>query len=69
MARVIRAWLVSLGYPMPATRRLEELIRQLRVGGADSQTEMRVVSPQFDASRPFRVFLRATLLIAEPLAP
>ncbi|MFM1859871.1 MAG: tRNA(Ile)-lysidine synthase, partial [Pseudomonadota bacterium] len=47
MARVIRAWLVSLGYPMPATRRLEELIRQLRVGGADSQTEMRVVSPQF----------------------
>ncbi len=68
MARVMRAWLIKLGYPMPATRRLEELIRQLRVGGPDSQIEMRVVAPQFDASRPFRVFLRVTLLIAEPLA-
>lgn len=69
MTRVIRAWIALLGFPMPATRRMEELIRQLRAAGPGSQAEMRVVAPQFDADRPFRVFLRATLLIAEPLAP
>lgn len=69
MARIIRAWLAQLGYPMPAARRLEELLRQVRAAGPQSQLEMRVDAPQFDANRPFRVFLRASLLIAEPLAP
>ena len=69
MARVIRAWLATLGYPMPSTRRLDELVRQLREAGPQSHPEMRVDSPQFDANRPFRVFLRTTLLTVEPLAP
>ncbi|MEY2776672.1 MAG: tRNA(Ile)-lysidine synthase [Pseudomonadota bacterium] len=69
VARLLRAWLAQLGYPMPAARRLEELVRQLRAAGPLSHVEMRVDAPQFDANRPFRVFLRATLLIAEPLAP
>jgi tRNA(Ile)-lysidine synthase len=69
MARVIRSWLATLGYPMPSTRRLDELVRQLREAGPQSHPEMRVDSPQFDANRPFRVFLRTTLLTVEPLAP
>jgi len=69
MARVIRAWLAHLGFPMPSTRRMEELLRQVRGAGPHSQLEMRVDAPQFDANRPFRVFLRVSLLIAEPLAP